>query len=285
MFELSGKTIFITGGGGGIGGGMARAFAERGARIVLADLSPEFAQEEAETLPPGTEVLIVKLEVRHPDSWQRAKEAVAKRFGEVDVLCNNAGISTGFGPLLDVTPEAFENVMAINVAGVFNGTRTFAPEMVARRAGHIVNTSSMNGLTPFGSFAAYSASKFAVLGLSDALREELAPAGVGVSTLFPGLTRSLMAQHDAAASAADDPERAAMIEANMMDPLWLGRAVVKAVQNDEAYIVTHPAYRDSLAARQQRILAAFGEPAQPGYRHGASATRAPAAASSGIGGS
>jgi short-subunit dehydrogenase len=175
--------------------------------------------------------------------------------------------------------------MAINVAGVFNGTRTFAPEMVRRRAGHIVNTSSMNGLTPFGSFAAYSASKFAVLGLSDALREELAPAGVGVSTLFPGLTRSRMAQHDAAASAADDPERAAMIEANMMDPLWLGRAVVKAVQNDEAYIVTHPAYRDSLAARQQRILAAFGEPAQPGYRHGASATRAPAAASSGIGGS
>jgi short-subunit dehydrogenase len=153
--------------------------------------------------------------------------------------------------------------MAINVTGVFNGIKTFAPQMIARGSGHIVNTSSMNGLSPFGSFAAYSASKFAVLGLSDALRDELAPAGVGVSTLFPGLTRSRMAEADVGGAGS---------RANMMDPLWLGRAVVRAVENDEPYIITHPEYRDSLAARHERIMAAFGEPAQPGYRTGPVAT-------------
>lgn len=274
MFELTGKTVFITGGGGGIGAGMARAFAERGARIVLADIEVGFAQEEAARLPAAAEVQVIALDVRSLDSWQAARDAVERRSGAIDVLCNNAGISTGFKPLVELSPETFERVMAINVTGVYNGIKICAPAMIARGSGHIVNTSSMNGLSPFGSFAAYSASKFAVLGLSDALREELAPAGVGVSTLFPGLTRSRMAESDTGKAAANDPARLAAIRANMMDPVWLGRAVVRAVEGNEPYIVTHPEYRDSLAARQERILAAFGEPAQPGYRTGASATRA-----------
>lgn len=257
MFELTGKTVFITGGGGGIGAGMAQAFAERGARIVLADIERGYAEQEAARLPAEAEVRVIELDVRDLESWQAASAAV----GPVDVLCNNAGISTGFKPLVDLSPDEFERVMAINVTGVFNGVKTFAPQMVARGGGHIVNTSSMNGLSPFGSFAAYSASKFAVLGLSDSLRDELAPAGVGVSTLFPGLTRSRMSEADAGTS-----------QGNMMDPLWLGRAVARAVEANEPYIVTHPEYRNSLAARHERILAAFGEPAQPGYRTGPVAT-------------
>lgn len=276
MFELTGKTVFITGGGGGIGGGMARAFAERGARIVLADIEVGFAQEEAAKLPAETEVQVVALDVRSLDSWQAARDVVESRSGAVDVLCNNAGISTGFTPLVEVSPEAFERVMAVNVTGVYNGIKTFVQAMIARGSGHVVNTSSMNGLSPFGSFAAYSASKFAVLGLSDALREELAAAGVGVSTLFPGLTRSRMSESGIAGPIAHDPERLAAIRANMMDPVWLGRAVVRAVEHNEAYVVTHPEYRDSLAARHGEILAAFGEPAQPGYRTGSSATKADA---------
>ncbi len=273
MFELKGKTVFITGGGSGIGAGMAEAFAERGARIVLADVEVGFAEQEAARLSGQCEVQVVPLDVRSLDSWQAAREAAEARFGTIDVLCNNAGISTGFKPLLDISPEEFERVMAINVTGVYNGVRTVAPAMVARGSGHIVNTSSMNGLVPFGSFSAYSASKFAVLGLSDALREELAPLGVGVSTLFPGLTRSRMSEADAGGASAEDSARLAAIRANMMEPVWLGRAVVRAVENDEPYIVTHPEYRENLATRQERILAAFGEPAQPGYRTGASATK------------
>jgi len=274
MQDLAGSTVLISGGGGGIGSGMAQAFAEKGARIVLADVRLDFAEEEASKLPSQVEVLAVSLDVRSLDSWSQVRDEVERRFGRVDVLCNNAGVSTGFRPLLDIAPEEFDRVMAINVTGVYNGIKTFAPGMVERGRGHIVNTSSMNGLSPFGSFAAYSASKFAVLGLSDALRDELAPAGVGVSTLFPGLTRSRMSEADATGAAGADAGRAAAIRANMMEPVWLGRAVVRAVERDEPYIVTHPEYRDGLAARQERILAAFGEPAQPGYRTGASATRA-----------
>jgi NAD(P)-dependent dehydrogenase (short-subunit alcohol dehydrogenase family) len=273
MFELSGKTVFITGGGGGIGGGLAQAFAERGARIVLADVEVGFAREEAAKLPASADAQAVALDVRSLESWQAVREVVERRTGTIDVLCNNAGVSTPFKPLVEVSPEEFERVMAINVTGVYNGIKTFAPAMIARGSGHIVNTSSMNGLAPFGSFAAYCASKFAVLGLSDSLREELAPTGVGVSTLFPGLTRSRMSESGLAGPMAQDPERVAAIQANMMDPVWLGRAVVRAVEHNEAYIVTHPEYRDSQAARHDRILAAFGEPAQPGYRTGSSATR------------
>lgn len=272
MKDLNRKTVLITGGGGGIGAGMAQAFAERGARIVLADVELGLAEEEAARLPAEAQARALALDVRSPESWLAARDAIETHYGPLDVLCNNAGISTGFKPLVELSAEAFERVMAINVTGVFHGIKTFAPAMTARGSGHIVNTSSMNGLSPFGSFAAYSASKFAVLGLSDALRQELAPAGVGVSTLFPGLTRSRMAEADVVGVAATDPARAEMIRANMMDPVWLGRAVVRAVENDEPYIVTHPEYRDALAARHAEIIAAFGEPAQPGYRTGVTAT-------------
>lgn len=271
--ELQDKIVFITGGGGGIGGGMAQAFAEKGARIVLADVQIGYAEEEAAKLPAGSDVMAIALDVTSLESWAAARDAVEARHGGIDILCNNAGVASGFKPLVEVPPEEFARVMAINVTGVYNGIQTFAPSLIARGSGHIVNTSSMNGLNPFGSFAAYSASKFAVLGLSDALRQELAPQGVGVSTLFPGLTRSRMSESDVEGPASMDPARAAAIRANMMEPVWLGRAVVRAVEANAPYIITHPEYKPTTEARFAGILAAFGEPAQPGYKTGASATK------------
>ncbi|EJL24950.1 hypothetical protein PMI02_03377 [Novosphingobium sp. AP12] len=111
-----------------------------------------------------------------------------------------------------------------------------------------------------------------MLGLSDAVRAELAPSGVGVSTLFPGLTRSRMSESMSSGPIAVDEERAATIRANMMDPVWLGRAVVRAVEANDPYIITHPEYEQDTKARFAQILSAFGEPAQPGYRTGRSAT-------------
>lgn len=252
------KTVFITGGGGGIGGGMAEAFVEAGMQVVLADIDRDFAQAKADAL--GDAARAVQLDVASLDSWAAAYAAI----GDVDILCNNAGISTPFQSLLDTSPETFERVVAINLTGVYNGIRTFAPAMKARGSGHIVNTSSMNGLLPHGPFGAYCASKFAVLGLSDSLRQELEPFGVGVSVLFPGLTRSRMALAIREQAGMDD-ERFAAIEANMMDPLWMGRAVVRAVQGNNPYIITHPDHRETLEQRHDAILAAFGEAAQPGY--------------------
>ena len=111
-----------------------------------------------------------------------------------------------------------------------------------------------------------------MLGLSDALRQELAADGIGVSTLFPGLTRSRMAETDVLAAVGADPERAARVRANMMEPVWLGRATVKAVLGNQAYIITHPDCRAALEQRHAQLLAAFGEPAQPGYHTGVTAT-------------
>jgi NAD(P)-dependent dehydrogenase (short-subunit alcohol dehydrogenase family) len=267
--QLAGKVAFISGGGGGIGGGMAEAFVETGMSVVLADIDANHAREAAARF--GDKALALPLDVTRLDSWTAARDAAAERFGPVDVLCNNAGVSTPRTPLDEVSPDEFARVMAINLTGVHNGVVAFAGGMRARGAGHIVNTSSVNGLVPFGTFAAYSASKFAVLGLSDALRQELAPHGVGVSTLFPGLTRSRMSLDPQVGADKGGIDRAAL-EANMMDPLWLGRAVARAVEENRPYVITHPEYKPGLEARFREILDAFGEPAQPGYKTGRSAT-------------
>lgn len=267
--QLAGKVAFISGGGGGIGAGMAEAFIEKGMSVVLADIRLDHARSAASRF--ADRALAVELDVTRLDSWIAAREAALARFGQVDVLCNNAGVSTRRTPLEAFPPEEFAQLMAINLAGVHNGVVAFAGAMRERTSGHIVNTSSMNGLLPFGTFGAYSASKFAVLGLSDALRQELAPHGVGVSTLFPGLTRSRMSLDPDVGPAKSESERAAL-EANMMDPVWSGRAVARAIEANQPYVVTHPEYKPQLEARFREILAAFGEPAQPGYRTGATAT-------------
>lgn len=258
--NLEGKVAFVTGGGGGIGQGMAEAFIERGMKVVLADINLDHAQEQAAAL--GATAVATALDVTSLESWAQAKQVAEQAFGPVDVLCNNAGISHPREPLDQMAPEAFARVIAINTTGVYNGVCTFASQMRARGWGHIVNTSSMNGLLPFGTFSAYTASKFAVAGMSEALRQELAPAGVGVSILYPGLTRSRMSVGDLE-SGDIPPEVAAQ---GMMEPVWLGRAVVRAVERNELHIITHPEYRHLLEARFQAILDAHGEPAQPGFR-------------------
>jgi NAD(P)-dependent dehydrogenase (short-subunit alcohol dehydrogenase family) len=268
--QLQGKIAFITGGGGGIGGGMAQAFAEREMKVVLADIDKSSAESQAAAF--GASALAVQLDVTSLESWSKAREAAHSRFGTVDILCNNAGISTPRLPLDEMSPDLFARVMAINVAGVYNGVVTFAAEMRARRCGHIVNTSSINGLLAYQTLAAYSASKFAVDGLSEALRDELAPFGVGVSVLYPGLTRSRMSLSRKSGADMNEIPRE-LLEANMMDPVWVGRAVVRAIEEDSPHIISHPAYLPALKARFERIVGAFGEPAQPGYHTGASATR------------
>ncbi len=257
--KVSGKSVLITGGGGGIGGGMAEAFVEKDARVVLADVEVNSAQTKAAEL--GELASAIQLDVTSLDSWAEARSAV----GRVDILCNNAGISTSFEPLTELAPEMFDRVMAINVRGVYNGIRTFVPEMQARGQGHVVNISSTNGLLPHGTFAAYCASKFAVLGLSDSLRQELEASGVGVSVLFPGLTRSRMSEGLKDAMHMDDAAWSAF-SANMMEPVWLGRAVVRAIEGNLPYIISHPDHGPMLERRHAAIMAAHGEPAQPGYR-------------------
>ncbi len=258
--DVSGKVVLVTGGGGGIGAGIAEAFVEAGAKVAITDINLDYARAEAERI--GNGVIALHHDVTSPESWAQVKAEVEARLGPVDVLCNNAGISLPFQPLDTVTPEQFDRVMAINVRGVFLGCTAFMPEMKARRSGHIVNTSSVNGHMPFGPFAAYCASKFAVSGLSESIRQDLAAYDVGVSILYPGLTRSRMSE----GQTPDLPDEAKKALAErMMEPVWLGRAVVRAVESNAMHIVSHPEHLEGLKARNRALYAAFGEPAQPGY--------------------
>jgi NAD(P)-dependent dehydrogenase (short-subunit alcohol dehydrogenase family) len=265
--ELKGKTAFITGGGGGIGGGMAEAFAEQGMKVVVADIDLAAAQDQAEKLE--CEALALKIDVTSRDSWTSAKAEACEKFGQVDVLCNNAGISVAWKPLVDMEPETFDRAMQINLYGVFNGVKCFGPDMVARGYGHICNTSSLNGLICMGTMGTYSASKFAVTALTDALRDEMLPHGVGVSALYPGLTRSKMSLSispggDLNTQSAE--AREALKSMVMMDPIWLGRAVVRAIGDGRHHIISHPSAKPSLEAWFKEILDSFGEPADPDYK-------------------
>ncbi len=259
--KIEGKVAFVTGAGGGIGGGIAQALSEKDMRVVVADIDGERAQRQAHGL--GRNAVAVRMDVTSLASWAEARETARRHFGDVDVLCNNAGISPLHRPLLEMPIDTFGQVMAVNVMGVYHGIATFAKDMCTRRSGHIVNTSSLNGLIAYRGAAAYSASKFAVTGLSDALRDELAPFDVGVSVIFPGLTRSHMSE---AMVKGLPPNARTGVEARMMEPVWLGRAIVKAIENNEPYIISHPAHRPDLQRRFDSLMGAFGEPAQPGYQ-------------------
>lgn len=256
--ELNGKVAFITGGGGGIGEGMAQAFAEKGMQFVLADL--DRGRAEAEAAKYGDEALALALDVTSLDSWAAARERALERFGQVDVLCNNAGVSIAWAPLVDVPPDDFDLAIRVNLYGVYYGVKTFGPDMVARKSGHVVNTSSFNGLISMGTMGPYSASKFAVTALSVALRQEMAPHGVGVSTVYPGATRSGMT------SAIAARYKDVMRTQNIMEPVWIGRAVAAAIERNQPHIISHPDLRPSWDAWIAELAASFGEPADPDYR-------------------
>lgn len=258
--DVTGKVVLVTGGGGGIGAGIAEAFAEAGARVAITDINLDYAQAEADRIGHG--VIALRQDVTAPESWDEIKTAIETRLGPVDVVCNNAGVALPFQPMETVSLDAFDRVMAINVRGVFLGCTAFIADFKARGSGHIVNTSSVNGQLPHQTFAVYSASKFAVTALSEALHDELAPHGVGVSILYPGLTRSRMSE----GQVPDLPEETRKaLSAMMMEPIWLGRAVVRAVEGNQLHIISHPDHLPSIKARMDTLYAAFGDPAQPGY--------------------
>ena len=281
MQTLAGKTALITGGASGIGLGMARAFIAAGLRVAIADVN-EDALEAVHVALPGLGKA-VKLDVTRAAEWEHAMEAVEAALGPVEILCNNAGVGQGrFADGRDTTvaemPEAlWRMVLEINATGTFLGARTVVPRMLARgQWGHIVNTASTGGLMAPAGIAAYCASKYAVVGLSESMRAELASAGIGVSVLCPGGVRSnlfassvaIRAQTPGAfaglATVGTDASRAE--QAQRMDPVRVGEMVLRAIAANAMYIIPHPEYLGHIEERHAALVSAFGESAQPGYR-------------------
>lgn len=189
-YEFRGKTVLITGGSRGLGLVMARQFAKEKAKIAICARKPEELERAREELKNrGAEIFSKVCDVRDENQVKEMFEAVRNRFGQIDVLVNNAGVIQ-VGPLEVQTEQDFEDAMRVHFWGPFYTMRAVIPEMRERGEGKIVNIASIGGKIAVPHLAPYCASKFALVGLSNAMNAELAKDGISVTTVCPGLMRT-----------------------------------------------------------------------------------------------
>jgi NAD(P)-dependent dehydrogenase (short-subunit alcohol dehydrogenase family) len=275
MRELSGKTAFVTGGASGIGLALGGAFAEAGMKVMLADIEQDALAAAVKGLAQvGPGVRGVICDVADPDSVEQAAKATYDAFGNVHVICNNAGVAAA-GGIDNISLDNWRWVLDVNLMGVLHGIRTFLPHIRAHgEGGHIVNTASMAGMNAGLGFSPYVASKFAVVGMSEGLATQLKPLGIGVSVLCPGFVRTGIGESGRnrparyGATQTPDPESpAGQLLAHIAERLASGLVpsevaarVLAAIREDKLYVFTHPEMRDEVADRFAAILAALEEP-------------------------
>ncbi|MEJ2762153.1 MAG: SDR family NAD(P)-dependent oxidoreductase [Gammaproteobacteria bacterium] len=278
MKDVKGKVAFITGGASGIGLGIARAFANAGMKIVIADIRQDHLDQAKIAFDKDAEMHAIKLDITDREAFAAALEESKRTFGNVHVLCNNAGIGLG-GPLKLATYDDWDWNMSVNVGGVINGVQTFLPHMLEHgEGGHIVNTASTGGLVVHGMAGLYCTAKFAVVGLSEALRGELGEEGIGVSAFCPGPVQTNIAESGktrpaqfsntgyAEADRARQSRSMAEASRNYMEPLECGERVLAGIVNNDLYIITHPEFRNIFTARGEAVLAAIPDYEPPPKR-------------------
>jgi NAD(P)-dependent dehydrogenase (short-subunit alcohol dehydrogenase family) len=268
MKDIAGRTAFITGGANGIGLGLARVLLDEGAKVVIADIREEAVETALKTLN-NREVIGLKLDVASRDGFAAAADEAEARLGPVTLLFNNAGINL-FKTIDDSSYQDWDWVLGVNLHGVINGVQTFVPRMKERGlGGHVVNTASMASFLAGPAPGIYNASKFAVRGLSESLRYSLAPQGIGVSVLCPGLVRSEIYRSDDVRPAdlskdvqASDPafiEQLGKLHQVGMDPIEVAEKVVAAIKANAFYIFPHPEFKDELRELFDEIIDQFPE--------------------------
>ena len=261
MRDLAGRVAVVTGGASGIGFGMARAFLGADMKVVLADVRASALEEAAQELGAYGEVRGFRTDVTKPEDLDALAEFAWSEFGAVHVLCNNAGVGL-LRTIEETSLEDWSWVLGVNLSGVFHGIHSFLPRMIRQPEGHVVNTASMAGLLSFPNIAAYSASKQAVVALSETLAQELRTSGAAleVSVLCPGYVRTNIMRAESSRSGggegdvkdAEDP--AAQIQSGM-EPLEVGQLVVEAIRESRFYVFTHPDWKPLLRERFEAILA------------------------------
>ncbi len=271
MDTLEGKVAFVTGGASGIGLGMAKAFLAAGMKVVIADVRHEALQAGLSSLTVGRDMALgIQLDVTDAEGWARARDRAIEAFGKVDVLCSNAGVNI-VGPTQAATAEDWAFCMGVNLGGAINAVRTFAPLLQSNPdGGHIVITASVSGLFTGPGTGVYATSKYALVGLAESLRADLAPHGVGVSVLCPGPVKSELFESTAAVRPSELAASGAIsvvpdgvsrehtpIFATAMAGDEVGRRVVVGIRRNDLYIMTHPEIGTVLESRAAALLASL----------------------------
>lgn len=269
MKDLAGRSAFVTGAASGIGLGIARTFARAGMNLALADIQAdalEAARAEVEAL--GARAIALPLDVTDADAFAAAAEAATGAFGEIHVLVNNAGVAVSGTPVADVRLDEWDWVIGVNLYGVIHGLRSVLPLIRAHgEGGHVVNTASIGGLqvNPDLKSGAYNATKYGVVAISEALANDLAGSGIGVSVLCPAAVNTRIyetqkhrpARYGGPFERPDNLRLQPVLEREGLDPDLVGERVVQAIREDELFVFTHTGPRDWIEQRHRRIMDAF----------------------------
>lgn len=288
MKDVAGKVAFITGGASGMGLAMARSFSAAGMKIAIADIEQRALDAVAvEFAASNADAITLQLDVTDRDAMEQAAETTEKAFGKVHVVCNNAGVAVG-GAVDEMSYKDWDWVIGVNLGGVVNGIETFTRRIEAHgEGGHIVNTASMAGHIAIPGLSVYTTTKYAVVGMSESIRHDLAEKNIGVSVLCPGVVRTnifdsgrnrpseLTGDRDTASnlmvSNLPEDERGSRISellANALDPSIVGDMVLHAILNDEFYIFTHPEVKPATDARGAEMAASYARWADYREKHG-----------------
>ena len=276
MRDVTGKVAFITGGASGMGLAMARSFSKAGMKVVIADIEQAALDAvRAEFEASNAEFLTLKLDVTDREAFAAAADAAEARFEKVHVVCNNAGVAVG-GTVDQMSYNDWDWVTRVNIDGVVNGIQTFTERIKAHgEGGHFVNTASMAGHMAVPGLSVYTATKFAVVGLSENMLVDLAPQQIGVSVLCPGVVNTNIFNSERNRPAdlpgtdastlllgnTPDEDQAARMEelrAGALNPAIVGDMVLHAIREDEFYIFTHPELKAMTDARHGEMDAAYG---------------------------
>jgi NAD(P)-dependent dehydrogenase (short-subunit alcohol dehydrogenase family) len=245
--QLDESAAVVTGAGSGIGRASARAFASRGCRVVVSDIDRERAESvAAEIRSDGGRAAATSCDVAKTEDVEALRDFCLEQFGRVDVVMNNVGV-LAVGPVESIPLEAWQRVVDVNLFGIVRSNLVFLPLLLAQRRGHIVNTASTAGLLPYGfDRLPYTATKHAIVGLSESLALYLRPQGIGVTCFCPaGVNTNILEQIEffgerATPRAPDLP---------VIDPAVAGELVADAIVNDHFLVLTAPQVHDELMVR------------------------------------
>jgi NAD(P)-dependent dehydrogenase (short-subunit alcohol dehydrogenase family) len=284
MKNIEGKVAFITGGANGAGFGMAKVFSKNGMKVIIADIRQDSLGNAMTHFRNDPNVHPVQLDVTDREGFARAADEAERVFGKVHILCNNAGINL-FVPIEECTYNDWDWVMGVNFGGVVNGIQTFVPRIRKHgEGGHIINTASMAAFLPSAAAGIYTASKYGVRGLSEALRLSLYRYNIGVSVFCPGLINSMIYESEKTRPQQfASPENTAKNQETMnllpeihkagMDPEEVGEKVLAGIRRNDLYIFSHPEFKDELTEIFDEVLHALPEEEVPEKRMAFEKTR------------